>query len=146
VPAALFRGPLGSCVALPYNDPAVIAAAANLDAFYAGLVAPLAAAYPVLPKAGALAAVAAAGLLTWLGGQRVRALLGFGALLVLVLFGYSALHGIINVASPVRMTANVQDYVIVASLTFIVGLGLGLQRLLRWIAVSRAIVARANRF
>ena len=139
VPAAVFRGPLGSCAALPYNDPAVIVVAANLDAFYAHLVTPLAAVYPMLPKAGALAAVAAAGLLIWLGGTRVRALVGFGALLVLVLFGYSALHGIINVASPVRMTANVQDYVIIASLTFMVGFGLGVQRLLRWIAVSRAI-------
>ena len=97
----------------------------------------------MLPKAGGLAAVAAGGLLIWLGGRRVRALVAYGALLALVLFGYSALHGIINVASPVRMTANVQDYVIVASLTFMAGFGLGVQRLLRWIAVSRA-VARAR--
>ena len=46
-----------------------------------------------------------------------------------------ALHGLINVAETLRMTVNVQDYVIVGSFVFILCLLLGLQRLLLYAIV-----------
>jgi len=138
VPANLYRGPIASCDSLPYEQPLVAAVAGDVDAVYLRATAPLAAIFPVLPKAGAIAAIAGGLLLVLLGGRRIRNIYAYGLLLALVLFGYTALHGLINVADTRRMTVNVQDYVVVGSFVFILCLALGLQRLLLFaIAHSR---------
>jgi hypothetical protein len=135
VPANLYRGPIASCDSLPYEQPLVAEVAGNVDVLYLRVTAPLAAIFPLLPKAGAIAAIAGGLLLVLLGGRRIRNIYAYGLLLALVLFGYTALHGLINVAETLRMTVNVQDYVIVGSFVFILCLLLGLQRLLLYAIV-----------
>ncbi len=152
VPANFYRGPIGSCEVLPYQRAPVAALAGDMDALYVTVTRPLAAAFPVLPKAGVAAAIIGALLLVLLGGRRIRRIYAFGALLVLVLFGYTTLHGMINVAETQRMVVNVQDYVVVASAAFILCVALALQRLLLFcIAELRGarhrqlLVAQGNR-
>jgi hypothetical protein len=137
VPAKLYRGPIASCNSLPYERPLIAEVAGNVDVLYLLVTAPLAAIFPVLPKAGAIAAVIGGLLLVVLRGRRIRNTYAYGLLLALVLFGYTTLHGLINVADARRMTANVQDYVIVGSFAFILCGVLELQRLLLF-AVARA--------
>lgn len=136
VPATLYRGPIGTCEKLPYERPMVVELAGNIDVLYLLVTAPLADIFPVLPKAGALAAVIGGLLLVLLGGRRNRNTYAYALLLALILFGYTALHGLINVADTRRMTVNVQDYVIVGSFAFILCVLLALQRLLLFVVAD----------
>lgn len=138
VPALLFQGPIATCVALPYENPRIMQIAAEADAVYNAAILPLGAVYQDLPKIGALAAVIAGLLLVLLRGRRIRNLYGYGLLLMLILFGYTTLLGLVNVADTQRMTANVQDFTIIASFVFILCVMLQTHRLVLFvIAVSR---------
>jgi hypothetical protein len=136
--AALFRGPIASCIALPYENPAIVKAAEWADLFYRKLTNIIRDNFWYLPRIGAVAAVLAGIILLSVRGRRVLNVYAFGLLLSLVLLGYTMLHGLLNVAEAQRMTANVQDYLVVASCAFIFCAALSSQRLLLYaIALGR---------
>jgi hypothetical protein len=127
--AAMFSSEILSCSPPPYDNPAIAGAARWVDVAYRLITLPLAAAFDYIPRIGAAAAILAGALL-----YRSRAgacTYAFGLLLSLVVLGYTMLHGLINVAESVRMTTNVQDYVVLAALSFVFSLGCLLRDLVR---------------
>lgn len=130
VAVLLFSGPFASCRPLPYDRVAVAKLGDTIDALYQTMIWPLAAVHSILPYAGAVAFVVGGLMFGFVGGRDAMNLYGFGLLLLLVLFGYTAFHGLVNVAEPQRMTVNVQDYVVIGSWAFILCSLLQLHRLL----------------
>ena len=114
----LYRGPLTSCDPLPYDRPEMRPAIQAVDAAYAAVIAPLGAVHRYIPWLGLAAAVLVALLSIFVCDRRALEVAGFGALLILVVLGYTLFHGMVNVAEEQRMTANVQDLVVIAALAF----------------------------
>lgn len=133
----LFHGAIATCTALPYENPSVENAVSRVDSIYRKVTNPVRNNFVQLAYAGAAAAVVAGVILPALRGRRARNIYAFGLLLALVLLGYTMLHGLVNDADPQRMTANVQDYVVLASLAFVFSAALSIRRVLLYAIVLR---------
>jgi hypothetical protein len=133
----LFHGTIATCAALPYEEPSVESAAGRVDRIYRKVTNPVRNNFAELAYAGAAAAVIAGVILLALRGRHARNVYAFGLLLALVLLGYTMLHGLVNDADPQRMTTNVQDYVVLASLSFIFSAVLSIRRVLLYAILRR---------
>jgi hypothetical protein len=133
----LFHGAISTCAALPYEEPSVENAAGRVDRIYRKVTNPVRNNFAELAYAGAAATVVAGAVLLALRGRRARNVYAFGLLLALVLLGYTLLHGLVNDADPQRMTTNVQDYVVLASLTFVFSAALSIRRVLLYAVALR---------
>jgi hypothetical protein len=133
----LFHGAIASCAALPYDEPSIQKAAERVDRIYRVVTNPLRNNFSLLVHAGILTAILAALMLPLLRVRRAFRIYAFGLLLGLVVLGYTILHGLVNVAEAQRMTANVQDYVVVASCAFMLCTALCFQRLLLYAIALR---------
>ncbi len=128
--AALFHGAIASCAALPYEEPSVQEAVRRVDRIYRSLTNPVRNNFRTLAHIGAVSAVVAPLMMLLLRERRARKLYAFALLLMLVLVGYTILHGLANVSEPQRMVANVQDFAVIASCTFVFCAVISAQRLL----------------
>jgi hypothetical protein len=115
----LFRGAFAACVGPRYDEPDNKRLVFIVAETFNGTLQSLSPAFEALPMVGLVGLAFGLIVLPWSRTGDIRNPFGFGLFLLLVLFGYSDFHGLVNVSEPVRMTTNVQDLAVLMFMVFI---------------------------